>query len=253
MPIPNQRLYNPTPAQSAAPIYAGAQAATNQAANSAANLAAATPPKSYQFDPYQADQNAALLSRLQVLQNQKALQDRSPEAAQGQSDAIKTISGGVAGDDAFLSNAALKAGLEGGVANGTIGAGSVTSPNSRGGVTAANIFGSNLLNYRNSRAQQQLGLAQQLQPDAAVNPGDAISAMEASKQGAIQNQNNWQTYLANLRLGQAGNLQSQEQQSEAASQGALNANAQAANAGKAQMVSAGTALATAAAGAAVIL
>lgn len=234
-------------APSAAQQFAPTQAAINQEQQGAVNLAAQTPPKNYTFDPYQENQNAALLSRIQVGQNQQALQERSPQAAAGQEQAINTLTGGVPGDDAFLRDAALKSGLEQGASNGTIGAGSVTSPVSRGGVTAANIFGSQLLNYRNQQAQQALGVARSIQPDAALNPGDAISQQIASQQGAIANQNNYQDYLNQLRFGQISNLQNQSQQAMGAQQNLYNANANASSANTGALISTGTAIAGAAA------
>lgn len=227
----------PQAAPSAAAQFAPAESADIALQNNAVNQAELTPPKTYQFDPYAADQSAAALSRLQVLNNQQALQERSPEAYAGQQEAIKELSGGVAGDDQFLRNEALKSGLEKGITNGSIGANSVTSPNSVGGVTAANVFGPELLNYRNQRAQQALGIASSLQPDAAINPGSLISAQIGSEMQGVQNQNDWQNYLNQLRFGGATNIENQTQQALGEQQAANNANTAAANARGGQILS----------------
>jgi len=231
----------PTPAVSAGSL-APAQSAANALENNAIATAQLTPPKTYQFDPNAANSAAAALSRTQVLQNQEALKARSPEAYAGQEEAIKTLSGGVAGDDQFLRNEALKSGLEKGISNGSVGQFSVTNPNSVGGVTAANVFGPAILNYRNQRAQQALGVAGALQPDAAVNPGQALSLQIGSQQQGIQNQNYWQNYLNQLRFGQASNVENQTQQALGQEQATNNANAQAANAGAGQALQLGTSL-----------
>jgi hypothetical protein len=238
------------PAASAAASYAPAYASINNAQNSAIGLAAATPPKTYQFDPNAANQTAALLSRSQVLQNQQALQERSPAAFAGQESAIKDLTGGVAGDDSFLRNAALKSGLETAGSQGTVGMGSITAPVSAGGVTAGKIFGSQLLNYRNMRDQQALGVAKSLQPDAAINPADAIGLQTQSGMQGVQNANDYNAMLSQMRLGQVSNLQNQTQQAEGLQQQTNNANNNSANANTQGLITAGL---TAASAAAVIL
>jgi len=243
----------PTPAASAAVQYAPAQAAIQSNYNSAQALNAQTPPKTYEPDLNELNDTAALLSRAQVLQNNQALALRSPAAFQGQERAIASLTGGIEGDDQFLRNAALRSGLIGAANQGTAGMAGGISPTSAGGVTAEKIYGSKLLDYRNARDQQALGVAQALQPDAALSPASGIGLQVQSQQQGIQNQNDWQAYLANSRLGSVSNLQGLTQQAMGLTQANNNANAAASNASKGQLAGAGASLAAAGIGAAVIL
>jgi hypothetical protein len=239
-------------APSAAASFAPAQGAVNSAANSAAGLSAATPPQTFIPNLNALNQTAASTAQQQTLQNNAALAQVSPQALAGKQAAISTLNGGVAGDNAFLQNAALKSGLEGAYGQGTAGAGSIVSPVSAGGVTAEKIFGSNLLNYRNSRAQQALGVDQAIQPDAAISPAMGVGLQLQQGQQQVQNQNDWNQYLSNMRLGQVNNLQNEVQQQEGLSQGASNANSNASNANKAAVTAGGVALASAALGAVIL-
>jgi hypothetical protein len=225
-------------------------------ASNAAALSAQTPPQTYQPNTTNLNSTAALLAQAQTLQNNQALAQVNPQALAGKTQAITDLTGGVAGDNAFLQNAALKSGLEAGANQGTVGPGSIVTPTSAGGVTADKIFGSQLLNYRNMRDQQALGVAGAIQPDAALSPSMGVGLQLQAGQQQVQNQNDWNQYLSNIRLGQVNNLQNEVQQSEGLTQANANANANAANANRSQNTAletgAGVALTTAAIGAAVL-
>jgi hypothetical protein len=240
----------PTPAASAAVQYAPAQSAIQRNYDSAQALNAQSPPKTYQADFNKLNDTAELLSRAQVLQNNQALALRSPAALQGRERAINNLSGGVEGDDAFLRNAALRSGLYGAAEQGTAGLAGGISPTSAGGVTAEKIYGSKLLDYRNARDQQALQVANGIAPDAAISPSSGVNLQVQSGQQGVQNQNDWNAYLANSRLGSVQNLQGLTQQAMGLTQANNNANANAYNASKAANLSAASTLAGSALGAA---
>lgn len=243
----------PTPAASAAVQYAPAQSAIQQSYDSAQALNAASPPKTYQPNLNELNDIAALLSRAQVLQNNQALALRSPAAYQGRERSINELSGGVVGDDAFLRNAALRSGLYAGANQGTVGMAGGVSPTSAGGVTSEKVYGSKLLDYRNARDQQALQVANGIAPDAALSPASGVGLQVQAGQQGVQNQNDWNAYLANSRLGSVSNLQNSAQQAMGLTQANNNANAAASNAQKGQLAGAGASLAAAGIGAAVIL
>lgn len=210
-------------APSSAPKFAAANAGVQSAANNANALNALSPPKTYNPNLADINSTAGMLAKAQTLNNNQALAQVNPQALTGKNQAITDLTGGVAGDNQFLRDAALKAGLEKSIGQGTTGAGSITSPTSAGGVTAQKIFGSDLLNYRNSRDQQAFGVAGAIQPDASLSPQSGVGLKVASDEQQIQNKNDWNQYLANMRLGSVSNLQNLVQQEEGASQSAANA------------------------------
>jgi hypothetical protein len=240
-------------APSAASQYGAANAAIQGNAANAVGMAANTPPVTYQPNYSDLNTTAGLLSRAKVLNDNQALsQAYGPAVLQGKNQAVTDLTGGVAGDDAFLRNAALKSGLEQGATQGTVGAGSVVNPTSAGGVTAEKIYGSQLLNYRNARDQQALGVASAVTPDASIDPSTGVGLQVQQGQQQAQNTNDWNAFLSNMRLGQVQNLQNQTQQQEAATQGVYNANSQAKNANQSAEIAGGAALAAAAIGAVVL-
>jgi hypothetical protein len=236
-------------APSAAAIYTPAQIALDARQSRAEDLAARDMPETYQFDPFQANKTAALLSRAKTLSDREALRELYPEVFAGQDQAIKEIAGGEAADNQFLRNEALKAGLEKAIGTGA----QVGGAGSAGTVTAANAFGRNLLDYRDRRRQQQLALAEGLQPDSAVDPSDALAAIEGSKQGGIQTRNDWKTFLNNMRFNSIQGANNRLGATTAAEQSRLNANAASANAGTGQLIGAGASLAAAGIGAGAII
>jgi hypothetical protein len=224
-------------APSAAAIFTPAQNALDARQSQAEDLASRRTPETYQFDPYEVNKDAALLSRAKILNDREALRELYPEVFAGQEGAIRDIAGGTESDEAFVRNQALKSGLGSALLSGArVGGGK----GSAGDAAVSNIFGKDILAYRSQRNAERLGLAKALQPDAAINPADAIAAREGSKQGAMQTRNDWTTYLTNLRMGNIQNQNNRLQQTMQSEQGRLNANAAAGNAATGQLIGAGT-------------
>lgn len=207
--------------QNAAVTYAPAQIAVQAEQSAALRRAAATKPVTYNYDPNKAAQLADTFGRYSALHNLNSLHDTNPAAYEGYQSAVRTISGGTPGDDAFLQNSALKAGLERTAGTGI----TVNGPGSVGGASVANIFGRDILNYRQQRAGQQLQLAEGLTPDASVSPGTQVSGVMGNGARAADTQNQWQQYLNSLSLANVQNQQNNLQQNMSASQAAFNAQA----------------------------
>lgn len=209
--------------QNAAVQYAPAQIAVQSREAEALRRAGQTRPVTYNYDVNKANEMADALGKYASLHNLNSLREISPEAYAGLMSGISTISGGTAGDDIYLRNQALKAGLEN--AN-QVGA-TIAGPGSAGAANVANIFGKNLLNYRNMRAGQQLQLGQSLVPDASINPGQGVSAYMGNDARAADTQNAYNNFLNSLTFTGIQNENNNLNQNISASQSASNAQAQA--------------------------
>ncbi len=211
------------PVQNAAVQYAPAQIAVQARESEALRRAGQTKPVAYNYDVNKANQMADTLGKYSSLHNLNALKEISPEAYAGMMSGIKTVSGGTAGDDVYLRNQALRAGLEN--AN-QVGA-TIAGPGSAGAANVANIFGKNLLAYQQQRAGQQLALGQSLVPDASINPGQGVSAYMGNDARAADAQNNYNNFLNSLTFTGIQNENNNLNQNQSASQSAFNAQAQA--------------------------
>jgi hypothetical protein len=220
-------------------MFGGANAAVEGRQSQAEDYASRRTPETYRFDPYEVNKNAALLSRVKVLSDRQALRELYPEVYAGQQEAMEGIAGGEAGDDAYLRSQALKAGLAAAAGTGA----RIDGPNSVGGATVGNIFGRQLLEYRNNRRGQQLALAQGLQPSAAIDAGDAVSAIENSKIGAIETRNGTKGFLTGLQMNSVQNANNRLQQVTNAEQARLNSAADASNARSSMLIQSGVELA----------
>lgn len=211
---------SPSP-QNAAVTYAPASIAVQNRESEALRRAGEAKPVTYNFDVNKANQMADTLGKYSALHSLNSLKEINPGAYEGEQSAIRAISGGVPGDDAFLRNSALQSGL---IATNPSGV-AVAGPGSAGGASVANIYGKDLLAYRQQRAAQQLQLASGLTPDTSINPGAGVSAYMGNDQRFADQQNQTQTALANLNLLGPQNENNNLQQNISATQAAYNAQA----------------------------
>lgn len=206
----------------AAMDYMPAQIAQQSRSSDALRRAGATPPQTYQFNVGEAQNMTDLLGKYAQANDLNALHDSNPAAYTGYERGVQTIAGGTPGDDQFLNNAALTTGLNATAPSGI----QVNGAGSAGAANVANIFGKDLLNYRNQRAGQQVALGQALKPDVSLNPGQATSAFLGNDARAVDNANTYRNYLSGLTMTDIGNQNNNLWQNIGADQSWDNANAQ---------------------------